>query len=46
MEGKNINKFVALITSLFEGGGGLICVGGGRAYLIKKRRWYQSSIQN
>ena len=35
MEGKNINKFVALITGLFERGGGglrqtwgLICEGG------------------
>ena len=29
MEGKNINKFVALITGLFEGGGGgLIQTGG------------------
>ena len=31
MEGKNINKFVALITSLFEGGGGALFVWGGES---------------
>ena len=48
MEGKNLTV-VKTLTNLWPSlrayfGGGLFVRGRGRAYSIKKRRWYQSSV--